>query len=182
MKKIFYTIIFCLPFLGHSQSTELKKQFGIEASILSLGASYELPVSTNILAEFSAGMGAANIKDYGLSMGVNFGEYTPYTKIGLRRYYNRDNRVRKGKDISYNRGNFVGIQNKILYGNDALNAVTMINELHWGIQTEIAKNLLFSFHVGLGHYYRKSDVRTDSNNYYSPIAPTLGLKIEYILF
>lgn len=155
------------------QSTELEKQLAIEASIVSIGLSYELPISEKILTEFSAGFGSAAYKHLGWDLGIYLANYTPYSKIAIKRYYNRDNRIAKGKEINDNRGNFIGFQNKIMYGNDTEGAVLMINELHWGVQTEIAKNLLLTFHIGLGHFHTRDTENRD-------IAPTLGLKIKYV--
>ena len=50
------------------------------------------------------------------SIAIDDGHIKPYTRIGIKYYYNRDNRVRKGKEINNNRENFVGFQNKVMYG------------------------------------------------------------------
>ena len=104
----------------------------------------------------------------------NDGHIKPYTRIGIKYYYNRDNRVRKGKEINNNRGNFLGLQNKVMYGVVTDDSTVLLNEIHWGVQTEIARNLLLTFQIGGAHYYTKA-----KNNYFSPL---LDLKIKYIIF
>ena len=82
--------------------------------------------------------------------------------------------MRKGKEINNNRGNFLGLQNKVMYGVVTDDSTVLLNEIHWGVQTEIARNLLLTFQIGGAHYYTKA-----KNNYFSPL---LDLKIKYIIF
>ncbi|GET45714.1 hypothetical protein [Capnocytophaga felis] len=181
-KYLILTIFLALPFMGRSQA-DLHKQFSLEASWLRLGIAYEQPLFKNTEAELSAGVGDFFNQEKGYSINSLNEKFSPYTKASFRYYYNRNKRERKGKDNSFNRGNFIAFQNKILYGAISDNDVRMINEIHWGVRTVIVKKLLLTLHVGIGHYYRKSYVKEwNSNSKYLAFAPTLGAEIKYILF
>lgn len=178
MKKIFLLLVF--SFVGisiYAQSDiSLQKQFGVKANLVApgFGAFYELPVSQKVLSDFTLGFGMPILKAWG-SVEIDDSRIKPYTRIGVRYYYNRAKRLRKGKEIEYNRGNFLGIQNKIMYGPISNDLTTIfLNEVYWGVQTEIAKNLVLVFHIGGAHYYTRY-----KEHYYSPL---LDFKIKYILF
>lgn len=176
MKRIVYLLAMCVPFISKAQDISLDRQIGIDVSFLSIGAFYEQPISKNILAEISAGIGSSATKSTG-SFGYIYNDFHPYTRIELKRFYNRDNRIRKNKNISFNKGNYIGFQNKIFYGIETSEEdhIVMINELHWGVQAELEKRLLLNFHVGLGY-------ATTKYRSYSGLVPTIGLKIKYALF
>ena len=175
MKKIIFVLLISLPFLVKAQDIAMKRQIGADATILGIGAFIEQPLSTKILAEVSAGIGSSVTKSDG-STSYLYDAFRPYTRIGLKRFYNRDNRVRKNKDISFNKGNYIGLQNKLYYGiksSEETHAV-MINELHWGVQAELESRLLLNFHIGVGYVSTK-------NSLYSGVLPTFGLKIKYVI-
>ena len=161
MKRLVLLFIFsCIGASIYAQEdTSLIKQFGLEANLVSpgVGASYELPL----------------LKGWG-SVAIDDSRFKPYTRIAVKYYYNRDKRARKGKEINNNRGNFIGIQNKLMYGDITTETTFALNEIYWGVQTEIAKNMLLTFHIGGAHYYRK-----DKEHFYSPL---IDLRVKYILF
>jgi hypothetical protein len=177
MKKT--VLLFIYSFIGISiyaqDENYLQKQFGVEANLVApgFGVSYELPISRRFLTDIYGGFGMPIAKGWG-SIAIDDGHIKPYTRIGIKYYYNRDNRVRKGKEINNNRGNFLGLQNKVMYGVVTDDSTVLLNEIHWGVQTEIARNLLLTFQIGGAHYYTKA-----KNNYFSPL---LDLKIKYIIF
>lgn len=175
MKKIILFLMFLgiTTFSYAQEDISLKKQFGIEANLIGGGVSYELPLSQKFLADFSGGFGLPIAKGWG-SVAIDNSRIKPYTRIEIKRYYNRDNRLQKGKEINDNRGNFIGIRNKMMYGVVTDDSTVALNELFWGVQTELAPKLLFTFQIGGAHYYTK-----DKHNYFSPL---LDLKIKYILF
>ncbi len=166
----------CIPFIGQAQDISLGRQIGFDASFLSAGVFYQQPLSETILAELSAGVGSSVTKSTG-SFGYIYDDFRPYTRIELKRFYNRDNRMRKNKDISFNKGNYIGFQNKMFYGIKQAEEehIVMINELHWGVEAELESRLLLNFHIGLGY-------ATTKYRPYSNLIPTIGLKIKYVLF
>lgn len=176
MKKVIFMLVVSLPFFMKAQDIAVKRQIGIDATILGVGAFIEQPISTNILAEISAGVGSSVIKNLG-SIKYVIDDFRPYTRIQLKRFYNRDNRVSKNKNILFNTGNYIGFQNKLYYGikADEGTHTFMINELHWGVQTELYNKLLLNFHIGLGYASTKYSL-------YSSFLPTIGLKIKYVIF
>ncbi|CEN39756.1 hypothetical protein [Capnocytophaga cynodegmi] len=176
MKKIIFMLVVSLPFFVKAQDIAVKRQIGIDATILGVGAFFEQPLSTNILAEVSAGVGSSVLKTSG-SINYVSNDFRPYTRIELKRFYNRDNRVSKNKNILFNKGNYIGFQNKLYYGikADEGTHTVMINELHWGVQAELHNRLLLNFHIGLGYASTKYSL-------YSSFLPTIGLKIKYVIF
>lgn len=180
MKKIvllyiFFYVGFVFTYAQEKESISLEKQFGIEANLFTpgFGVSYELPISQNILFDFAGGFGMPLMKYTGrVEIGAAF--IKPYTRIEGKYYYNRVRRARKGKEINNNRGNFIGLQSKVMFSPDSDNFTIMLNEVHWGVQTEIAKKLLLTFQIGAAHYYTK-----EKEHYYSPI---LDFKVKYVLF
>ncbi|GIM53321.1 hypothetical protein CAPN004_23500 [Capnocytophaga cynodegmi] len=175
-KTVLLFLFFCLGISIYAQKeTSLQKQFGIEANLVApgFGLSYELPISQKILSDFAGGFGMPIAKGWG-SIAIDNNRIKPYTRIGVKYYYNRANRVNKGKEINNNRGNFIGLQNKVMYGVATDDSTVVLNEIHWGVQTELAKKLLLTFQIGGAHYYTK-----EKNNYFSPL---LDLKIKYIIF
>lgn len=141
MKRI--VILFIFSCIGASiyaqEDTSLIKQFGLEANLVSpgVGASYELPLSKRFLSDFTAGLATPLLKGWG-SVAIDDSRFKPYTRISVKYYYNRDKRARKGKEINNNRGNFIGIQNKLMYGDITTETTFALNEIYWGVQTEIA--------------------------------------------
>lgn len=177
MRKIF---LFLFSLLGvtllYSQNdVALKKQFGFEVNVVSpgFGVSYEYPLSKNWLLDLSGGLAMPIIKGWG-SFNIDDSSINPYTDLELKYYYNRAKRLRKGKEISFNRGNFFGVQSKAMYGLQSAYSTVLMNEIHWGVQTELAKKLLLTFQIGGAHYYTKAQ-----EHYFSPI---LDFKFKYILF
>lgn len=171
MKKKFFILAGFFSIFGFSQKTPLQKQLGIEATFTGVAVSYELPLSNNILTDISAGVANGTVTGNSSFTYSYFDFFKPFTRVEVKRYYNRDNRVQKGKDINNNRGNFIGIQNKIYYGGVTTETM-MINEIHWGTQTELAKKLLFTFQIGAGHY-----MNYDKDYMFFP---TMGLKVKYV--
>lgn len=155
------------------QESALQKQFGFEVNLVSpgFGVSYELPISKRFLLDFAGGFGMPMHKREG-SLVINSGEINPYTRFELKYYYNRDRRLRKGKEINNNRGNFIGAQSKLMFGLTHDDATIALNEIHWGVQTEIAKKLLLTFQIGAAHYYTR-----DRYHFYSLL---LDFKVKYI--
>ena len=176
-KTVLLFIFSCIGISMYAQDDNaLQKQFGIEANLIGpgIGASYELPLSRRFLADLYGGFSTPILKGSS-GMVIYLGEFKPYTRVAVKYYYNRDRRVRKGKEINNNRGNFLGIQNKTMYAlRDSDYYTLALNEIYWGVQTEAAKKLLLTFHIGFAHHYT-----TGKQHYFSPL---IDLKLKYILF
>ncbi|MBS9774898.1 MAG: hypothetical protein KGV59_07065 [Tenacibaculum sp.] len=178
MRKIFLLFIM-VPLLtfGQQKESKLNKQLGIDATILGAGVFYEYPLSNKILSEISVGIGSSFV--YAApTVGFRLSTYRPYSRVALKWYYNREKRLKKGKSISLNVGNFIGIQNKIMYGygnNPKHNDLAyMMNEIYWGSQAKLDGKLLLDYHFGLG-YFLVNDRGFDG------FFPTIGIKLKYIL-
>lgn len=173
MKNIFVIIFLGISF-GMKAQTELVQQTGIEASILSLSVNHQQPLTKSLLADISLGYSSRFYSGYN---GVSFyvAEFSPFTRVEFKQFYNRKKRLNKGKNLDFNHGNFIGIQNKLVFVDKY--HLTMLNEFHWGVQTQLADNFLLNFHIGVGHYKNLKNA-DDNGNFF----PTVGLNFRYILF
>jgi len=184
MKKIIY--LFALLFVHDlfSQDESLDNQFKVEFNFISTGISYEMPINDSFLLDLSLGIGGG----YRLNSGFT-GEWilnsppAGFGKAELKYYYNREKRVKKGKNNINNAGNYIAFQTKynterFSMPNDIniepLNKV-LLNEIHWGLQRSLGGNWLFNFHLGLG-FARDFDFSENS------VYPALGIKFSYKLF
>lgn len=177
MKRIIFIFLLSISFVAHSQ-TELQRQTSLEAGIFSIGVNHQQPLSRTIMADISAGYGSSIYSYssyYSRNLSFVFLDFSPFTRVELKHIYNRQKRLNKGKDISFNRGNFIGLQNKMIFI-DKKN-LTMINEFHWGVQTELAKKFLMNFHLGIGYYNNIKD-SYDKGTFF----PSIGFHFRYILF
>lgn len=175
MKKIILLLIF-YPLFLLGQETKMNRQFGPEVNLLGVGAFYEQPISESVLGEISLGYG--NIwKKTNTELQTKLGLYRPYSRINLKWYYSRRSRLKRGKNIHHNSGSFIGVQNKFFYGLNNIEEneflLQMINEVHWGIQTELSDNILLNFHIGIGNY--------NSVGHFNSFFPTLGVRFKYVL-
>ncbi len=179
MKKIFLSLFLTITFCIYGQENEhkLEKQLGIDFTLVSASVFYEHPLTNTILGEASVGISNAFTKEP-TAIGISFSTYRPFSRVSLKWYFNRKERLEKGKDISLNTGSFIGIQNKTTYGygkDEIFNtAAYLINEVYWGQHTRLSNNLLFHYHLGVGYFVTKN------NSYNDGFFPTVGVKFKYI--
>lgn len=183
MKKIITIGIFTLSNLIYAQSSDINRlsSFGrINAGLHGIDFSYELPISRKMVWEnsFGAGMGSyvgAIGSTYGYQ--IDFISPTPYFKSELKYIYNIEKRVTKGKNTSYNSGNYIGLQTKYSFGNSKNSELnqTLLTEIHWSLQRSIGDKFLFGAHVGLGYLQ-------DYDNENGIVTPTAGFRFGYVLF
>lgn len=180
MKKIFTLAILLFSNFIWAQANEdnLESFARVNLGLHGLEASYELPLSERFVWENTLGIGmGANSYANGAEFHFDFLNPTPFVKSELKYIYNIKKREAKGKNISNNSGNYIGLQTKYSFGNANeydLNRTTL-TEVHWGLQRSLGGNFIFNFHIGLGYL---SDYDTDEG----AVSPTLGLRFGYRLF
>lgn len=161
---------------------ESLKSSQLKANLTFLGASasYEKSISKRTSLNFEAGLSYGFFYAYSDFAGETFG-YTlaPNLSAEGRHYYNLAKRLRKGKSIMNNSGNFLSLAlgytfTPIAYEN-AYNNPSVIITPSWGMQRGIGRR--FSFELLLGYSFRY-DTRAKENN----ASPAIGLKFGYILF
>lgn len=171
-------LLLSLPGLSHAQETALQPQGKIELGFNGLLMGYEARLSQNLLLNAGVGLGSGiRVQDRHVAFMFNIAKPAPFLRGELRYFYNRPKRLLKGKDISFNTGNFVGLQTKYSFGraDDADLHRGLLTEVHWGLQRHLGGRFLYHFHVGLG-YIR------DFNTGSGMAVPTVGTQFSYVIF
>ena len=179
MKKNFFALLLFVTSSIISQEY-LEDQFKLEYNLLGVGVSYEAPISEKFLIDLGAGVGGgvAGTRSYTWEFNSNLASYF---KGELKYMYNREKRLKKGKNMENNSGNYIAFQTKYFTRRFSENTNfeplnrAILNEFHWGLQRSMGGNWLFSFHVGLG-FLRNID------DDYNLVSPAIGLKFLYKLF
>lgn len=96
----------------------------------------------------------------------NGSQWHPNIRLEPRFYYNLENRLEKGKNISNNSGNFFGVAfnyrpNTVLFSNSNLSAIESFSIVpKWCIRRNFGRN--FNYEAGAGFGFRHE---TDYGNY-----------------
>lgn len=179
MKKNFFALLLFVTSSIISQEY-LEDQFKLEYNLLGVGVSYEAPISEKFLIDLGAGVGGgvAGTRSYTWEFNSSL---AAYFKGELKYMYNREKRLKKGKNMENNSGNYIAFQTKYFTRRFSENTNfeplnrAILNEFHWGLQRSMGGNWLFNFHVGLG-FLRNID------DDYNLVSPAIGLKFSYKLF
>lgn len=185
MKKKILNIILCslvtsITFSQEKLNTGLTSQFKINYYLTGLDASYEIPLNNKFTFEAGAGIGAGsyirNLPFLEESFRIDFNTF-PVLRLRskLKYTYNRENRIKKGKSINHNSGNYFALQGTFSSKKEDVANNILFSELHWGIQRGLGRNWLFNVNAGVG--YAK-----DFNSKLDRIYPTIGLEFSYIIF
>ena len=178
MKKIYLLVLcLCLSKTVFAQD-KLENNFGANLQVFGAGVNYEYALnnafSINALATYEGGF------FQGLDGDVN---YFLTTTFGLepRWYHNRKRRGDKGKNTSFNVGNFVS--GELFYLPDLFSSSTDNNVsvdtgfalgIKYGLRRKIVEKLHFEFAIGIAQVF--SD-ETDSF-----ASPLIDIKFQYVLF
>ena len=167
----------------HSQSLQTTPKIGL--GINGLDFSIEIPVAEKITIEPAIGFGPSydfSDKDaLTKKMGWHWALLEPSVHASMygKFFYNRDNRIRKGKSLLFNSGKFIGA--KVKYVSKPLTSDefhgqtnTFIANLNWGGQRNIGRCWNYSYSVGLG-YGQNLDFS------YGTFYPAFDLKVAYVL-
>ena len=159
------------------KDTALQDNFGVHIGVIGAGINYEKVITDkftlNTQLEYSGGF----YKRLG-----NDTEFVFASVISLepRYYYNRDRRLKKGKSIDFNVGNFIA--GDISYGpvfgsiasDDDVEVVdSFVAGIKYGLRRKIVQKLNFEFAFGLGGLFSELDTE---------IVPLLDLKLQYVIF
>lgn len=180
MKKFFYILVFIYTSTFFSQEDYLVNQFQLEYNLLGVGVSYETPISEKLLINLGVGVGGG-IDDSESYVWEFNSSLAAYFKGELKYIYNREKRLKKGKNMENNSGNYIAFQTKYFTRRFSENTnfeplnKAILNEFHWGLQRSMGGNWLFNFHVGFG-FLRNID------DDYNLVSPAIGLKFSYKLF
>lgn len=181
--KNLITIMLLFVSLGMS-SQNLGTYQKLEVGINGISMSLEMPVSKNITIEPALGFGPG----YDLHSDENGGmtermdwrwallEPSFHGSVYGKFFYTRASRVKKGKSLLLNSGNFIGIKVKYIsrdFSDYSYCSNTMLFNLNWGGQFNMGKHWLYSYSVGIG-YGRNLDIS------YGMLYPAFDLKVAYV--
>ena len=157
-----------------TQLLTLKK---IDAGPQGVGFTYEPKLSKKSTVDLSVGAGAG----YTIQSGsFNYvGEvFKPalYLSATPKYFYNRDRRLRKGKTLHLNSGNYIGFRLKYVtpsISRETLTRTSILTNVHFGAQRAIGTNWTLNYHVGLGYGY---DAFSNSGAVY----PAIDFRFSYV--
>lgn len=181
LKRLILLQLFILPSVFVLGQEGLRSsQFKANLTFLGASASYEKSISKRNTLNFEAGLNYGFFYAYSDALGDNFG-YTlaPNLSVEGRHYYNLDKRLRKGKSITNNSGNFLSLAlgytfTPIAY-NNAYNNPSAVITPSWGMQRGVGKR--FSFEMLLGFSFRYDSRAEEGTG-----SPAIGLKFGYIIY
>ncbi len=181
----YYLIIPLLLLSGNifaQKNSSLKTYEKIDVGINGFGLALETPLNQKILSEFYIGLGPSYDLHEDISINHSMSwhwtllEPSFHASVYGKYYYNRENRMAKGKSLLLNSGNFIGL--KVKYISKSLSdpsyySNTILANLNWGLQRNLGKHWVYDFSFGLGYGY-------NMDNPYSMLYPALDLKIAYV--
>lgn len=164
--------------LGQTPPTRLEDNAGVSIGLLTFGINYEFPISQkmtlNAVLIYGAGFG-------GGSEGKIRYIFTPLIGAEARYYYNRARRIKKGKSIAENAGNFIVGDvsytpniGTISSGSNFNVIPSLLLGVNYGIRRNITRKLNYEFTFGIGSLFPEGRR--------AEIVPLLNIKLQYILF
>lgn len=165
MKNYFLTISLLFTFLVSAQSDTNVEEQQTSINFLLPGVVYEAGVSKNatVTGEFTIGFA------YRESFNIDgFGIY-PIGKLQYRHYYNFERRLKKGKRISGNTGNYIAPTFGIQGGNPIIGDLEFASNYSagfgvvYGIQRTAPKGFQFRLEAGPGVFFNEFDTEFGIN-------------------
>lgn len=153
MKKCIVKILlfyFLISLPGYSQ---VRKTFKV--NLISPGLAWEKPIFESATLETNFGV---NMPEFGVRNTEVRYLVTPFLDLQARKYYNFQKREDKGKNTSFNSGNFVGLRGLFIgpriAGNVYLdNDHAVIVGPIWGLQRKSGESFNFLFTLGPAYYF-----------------------------
>ncbi|WP_324023547.1 hypothetical protein QSV08_11775 [Maribacter sp. BPC-D8] len=154
MKKItFLSVILMSVFYVNAQSDKLVEDGLFKVNLLAPGVSYELGIGPKTTLNLEAFLGFA--LNGGSGRDTNFGLY-PGLEADVRQYINFDRRLRKGKNISGNTGNYISFLNQFQFGTPVIGNLEYASDyfyntaIVYGLQRTYKKGFYFGLAFGPG--------------------------------
>lgn len=147
-------------------------------STSNLGYNTELALSKSISVSFVLALGRSYYpSEHDLGSRWQLFNPSAFTSINPRWYYNRADRMAKGKLFRLNSGNYVGLSistiSTPLRGGSS-SAPTFLANAHWGLQRAVAGRWLAGASIGGGY-----GLNIDDN--FGTIYPSLSANIAYVI-
>jgi hypothetical protein len=183
--QIFTLLLTTLSLVSTAQNTstnQLRSLTKLNLELQGFGLSIEPALGKRFTTEFSAGIGTGgyDISTNSFTYVIDPLDPTVFISITPKFYYNRAQRLAKGKNGELNAGNYFGL--RIKYTSKGISEASEVYDAllfnaHWGLQRAIAKRWILNSHFGIGYAIDA----TDLNNSGGTIYPVLDLKFSYVL-
>lgn len=179
MKKQLYLLFIFISLISLGQETTNELQNIFRANVLSPGLEMEVPLSNNSTFAANTGIGIQGSYNDLSYTGTGFIYFiAPFVDLSYKKFYNRDKRLTKGKNISSNSGNYWGA--KLLTNLKEVESHNMIRKDDidfavgptWGIQRAYG-NFHYLFDIGPVYYFD-----TKGNNGFFPIMLQLNIGFD----
>lgn len=177
MKKII--LIFCaflpLALIAQNDIQVSKSVFSVNFLIPSVELETRITEKTTL--DLSAGIGfglASGTQRDGTDVG-----FFPVLSAQYRYFYNLEKRIRKGKKVSENSGNYVAGVGEIMSGKPIIGNLEFVNEYFalvgavWGLQRYYKSGFKLDLNLGAGYGFN------DLGDSY--LTPVVGLKLGWLI-
>lgn len=177
MKKVILILLITNFSFSQEKASVEKSIFGIQTGFLGAWVHNESRLSNQLSLRSEIGL------DLGFSdNGYNqTSAFIPSLRLEPRWYYNLEKRVKKGRKISNNSGNFLALN--ITYNpdwfsisnEDNLNVISTLAFVpKWGIKRTLGNHFTYEAGIGIGTFIVLEDYETDNN-----VALDLHLRLGY---
>lgn len=180
MKKIIIIIVLMLINRGYSQKINNVEKGVLKLSILTPSIEYELGLTKKTTLNFSIGTSLNIEKHDSIYNDKVFFGLTPVFGTQYRYYYNLDRRLKKGKNIGNNSGNYFSLLGKYELG-DAIIGKIKRNHSNsffvgtlYGVQRSYRNKMFFNVEGGIGLQ------KYDDNNDYIDTAILINMKFGWM--
>ncbi len=159
-KTIIFVVLLCSAFTLSSQTNKQVEDGLFKINALAPGVSYELGVGSKTTLNFEGFLGFA--MNGGSDRDTNFGLY-PGLGAEFRYFNNFERRIRKGKNISENSGNYLGFLNQYQFGQPIIGDLEYASNyfynlvIVYGIQRTRPKGFYWGISFGPGVFVNEFD-------------------------
>lgn len=161
MKKLIcFTVIVMSALCINAQSNKLVEDGLFKINALAPGVSYELGVGSKTTLNLEGFLGFA--LNGGSGRDTNFGLF-PGLAADVRQYINFDRRLKKGKNISGNTGNYISFLNQMQFGTPIIGNLEYASDYYfntalvYGLQRTYKKGFYFGLAFGPGIFVNQYD-------------------------
>ncbi len=181
--KLFAVVLFMTTnFIAQNTSVE-KSIWGIQTGILGIWIHNEYKLSNKVALRSEIGFdGGYRYSDF---FGYNYYVLAPVLTAEPRWYYNLEKRNKKGKNISKNSGNFVGLKTSFhpnwftISNEDNIEVTPQITIIpKWAIRRTVGNHFTYEAGIGIGYqyiFYKNAGYADNESTW----APDLHIRLGY---
>ena len=179
-KSVLFILLYVIWFPIYSQESEQPiTESVLRFNLVNPGVEYEAKISQESTIAFNLGAGyGGSYKELTTSASGWLYMYSPFVDVQFKHFHNLESRIKKGRNITYNSGNFLGV--RFLTRGKAFDSNFYRTSDYdfavgpmWGLQRSYSRvHILFD--IGVNYYF---DGKGNGG-----ITPMVELNIGYNLF